>query len=325
MCNYWCYRIDTSKIDFFQNELEKNILRQGWGWDERQNLRNLSMDEGAKRNLPMFNKVKKDDILLIPRLPVWGEVAIAEATEDWDIGYEFGIHEKLHDYGHKFPVKMIKRFTRKNENVTGNIRSTLKNPSRFWNINHYSDDVEKLLASGDLLESQSHEDRFISTIGSTFNAVFDDHRFKNEIYEKIEEQFSREDWEYALVTGLRELFPFYTVERVGGKEEKYHGTDILIKLPSLISGYEYGIAIQVKDYDGLVHEDVIKQINKAEAYWTGNDNLKLIEKIVIVTRSQKDDNEGLLNNESNVKIIFAGELKDLLHKIARSYIGIEND
>jgi len=46
----------------------------------------------------------------------------------------------LGDYGHIFPARFIKRFTRNNENVTGNLRSTLKNPSRFWSINHYSDD-----------------------------------------------------------------------------------------------------------------------------------------------------------------------------------------
>jgi len=67
--NYWCYRVDTSKIKFFTNELYEGRLRQGWGWNEKQDLRNFKMDEGAGRNRPMFNKVKKGDILLIPQLP----------------------------------------------------------------------------------------------------------------------------------------------------------------------------------------------------------------------------------------------------------------
>lgn len=324
MRNYWCYRIDKNKITFFKHELEAGILRQGWGWDERQNLRNLTIDEGARRNLPMFNKVKKGDILLIPWLPEWGKVTIAEATEDWNTGYKFEIDGELEDYGHKFPAKKINTFIRKNKNVTGNIRATLKNPSRFWNINHYSNDVKKLLKSDNLLISQSHEDRFSSTIENTFHDIFDDNKFKDKVYGAITKQFAREEWEYALVVGLKELFPFYKVERVGGKSEKKHGTDILVRLPSPISDYEYGIAIQVKDYKGLVPEDVINQINKAGAYWE-SENLKLIEKIVVITRARKDDNEKLFNNESNVKFIFAGELKTLLHKIAKKYIGIKND
>jgi hypothetical protein len=67
--NYWCYRVDTSNIKYFTSELNEGRLRQGWGWDEAQDLRNFRLDEGAGRNRPMFNKVKKGDILLIPQLP----------------------------------------------------------------------------------------------------------------------------------------------------------------------------------------------------------------------------------------------------------------
>jgi len=67
--NFWCYRVDTSKIKYFTDELNEGRLRQGWGWDEAQDLRNFKMDEGAGRNRPIFNKVKKGDILLIPQIP----------------------------------------------------------------------------------------------------------------------------------------------------------------------------------------------------------------------------------------------------------------
>jgi hypothetical protein len=82
MKNYWCYRVDTSRIKFFTTELNEGRLRQGWGWDEGQNLRNFKLDEGAGRNRPMFNKVKKGDILLIPQVPNWGEVIFDEGPED---------------------------------------------------------------------------------------------------------------------------------------------------------------------------------------------------------------------------------------------------
>ena len=322
--NYWCYRIDTSRIKFFTKELNEGRLRQGWGWDEAQDLRNFKLDEGAGRNRPMFNKVKKGDILLIPQLPNWGEVALVEATEDWNKGYVFEIDQTLGDYGHIFPAKYLKKFSRNNENVTGNLRSTLKNPSRFWNINHYSDDVEILLSSQltELSKRQDHNSRLESSIGIVFNEVFDEKLFADKLYEKLTEQFTREEWEFALVYGLKQIFPFYQIERVGGKEEKNHGTDILIKLPSLLSNYSYAIAIQVKDYDGFVGNEVISQINKADAYWE-SENLKLIEKIVIITKAKKDDNIRLLEHDKNVKFIFATELKQLLSEIGKCFTGMK--
>jgi hypothetical protein len=322
--NYWCYRVDTSKIKFFTNELNEGRLRQGWGWDEAQDLRNFKLDEGAGRNRPMFNKVKKGDILLIPQVPNWGEVALVEATEDWNKGYTFEIDPAIGDYGHIFPAKYIKKFSRNNENVTGNLRSTLKNPSRFWNINHYADDVEILLTSQvtELSKRQDHNSRLESSIGTVFNEVFDETIFADKLYEKLTEQFTREEWEFALVYGLKQMFPFYQIERVGGKEEKNHGTDILIKLPSILSNYSYAIAIQVKDYEGFVGKEVISQINKADNYWD-SENLKLIEKIVIITKAKKDDNIILLEHDKNVKFIFATELKQLLTEIGKCFIGMK--
>jgi hypothetical protein len=322
--NYWCYRVDTSKIKFFTDELYGGCLRQGWGWDENQDLRNFKMDEGAGRNRPMFNKVKKGDILLIPQLPNWGEIAIVEATEDWNKGYRFEIYEEFGDYGHIFPAKYLRKFTRNNENVTGNLRSTLKNPSRFWNINHYGKDVEQLLLTKEteLSKRQDHNSRLESSIGLVFNEVFDEKVFADKLFTKLSEQFTREEWEYALVYGLRTMFPFYQIDRVGGTEEKNHGTDILIKLPIILSNYEYAIAIQVKDYEGFVSKDVINQINKADKYWD-SENLKLIEKIVIITKANKEQNVQLVENDSNIKFIFANELKQLLSEIGKNFIGMK--
>ena len=306
------------------DELNNGRLRQGWGWDKRQDLRNFKMDEGAGRNRPMFNRVKKGDILLIPQLPDWGRVAIVQATENWSEGYEFRVDDRYGDYGHIFPAKYLKSFTRNNEKVTGNLRSTLKNPSRFWSINHYSDDVEILLNStpDELSTQQDHQSRLTSLVGDAFNNVFNEQNFANQLYDKFNEQFTREEWEFALVNGLQELFPYYQIERVGGKEEKNHGTDILIRLPGILTNYEYAIAIQVKDYEGLVGEKVMEQIQKADSYWE-SENIKLIDKIIIITKASKEVNIELTENETGVNIIFAAELKDVLNRIGKTIVGMK--
>jgi hypothetical protein len=324
--NYWCYRIDTNKISYFTDELHNGRLRQGWGWDKRQDLRDFQMDEGAGRNRPMFRRVKKGDILLVPQLPKWGLVALVEATIDWSEGYTFNIDVNQGDYGHIFPAKFLKSFTRYNENVTGNLRSTLKNPSRFWNINHYSEDVDHLLkcSQTDLEKKQDYQSRLTSTVGDVFNEVFKSETFENSIYERLNNQFTSEEWEFALVKGLQELFPFYHVERVGGKREKIHGTDILVKLPSLSNDYQYAIAIQIKDYEGVVSSSVFDQINKADEYWDlEGSNLKMIEKILIITRAPKDLNENLQNNNCGVSVIIGEDFKKLLSRIATKLIEME--
>ncbi|GAA5521522.1 restriction endonuclease [Aliifodinibius salicampi] len=319
--NYWCYRIDTNEREFFKNELvNHNRLRQGWGWDEKQDLRNLKMDEGAKRNMSML-KVKKGDILLVPRLPEWNQVAIVKATEDWDEGYRFERTEEFGGYGHIFPAKFIKGFVRKNENVDANIRSTLKNPSRFWNINHYQQEVEKILKSKEeeLNKSIGYDERLSNSINDIINNHFDKNEFENDIYDKLNQQFAREEWEYALVEGLQELFPFYEITREGGKKEKEHGTDILIKLPSLTKEVQLGIAIQVKDYKGKVKSNVIQQINKSEKYWS-NENIRIIQKIVLFTESNIKENDSLNNDDADIDFIFAEDLKELLYKISINFI-----
>lgn len=120
------------------------------------------------------------------------------------------------------------------------------------------------------------------------------------------------------------MFPYYQIDRVGGIEEKNHGTDILIKIPSILSNHEYAIAIQVKDYAGFINENIINQIEKSENYW-GSENLKLIDKIVIITKAKEDNNLHLLTNDKNIKFVFANELKQFLSEIGKSFVGINKN
>ncbi|HFQ5395796.1 TPA: hypothetical protein ACGUP1_004650, partial [Vibrio vulnificus] len=321
--NYWGYRINKNKIDFFRSELEQGRLRQGWGWDSKQCLTRLEMDSGAKRNLPIFNKVKKGDILLIPRLPTWNEVAVVEATEDFDKGYKFEIDQNLGDYGHIFPARLIKQFVRKNESISGDIRSTLKNVSRFWSIGHCAGAIEQIITKedGELRNEVSFTDRFHNILNDSIENNFDTEKFSNEIYDRLNANLSNEEWEYALVEGLKKIYPSpIVVERTGGILEKSHGTDILIKFPGL-SDFQYAIAIQVKDYSGYMSGYAVEQISKADDYWA-NEGLVLIDKYVIVTKCEKEQNLNVTTLDESVKIIFANELKDLLLKMGMSEMGL---
>lgn len=326
--HYWGYRINTEQIKFFRQELQEGRLRQGWGWDKNQDLRNLKMDKGAKRNLPIFKKVKKGDIILIPHCPIWDEVAIVEASEDFNKGYVFEISTELKDYGHIFPAKFLKSFVRKNQNVSGNLRATLKNVSRFWNIDHCSEEIEKMISLDDseLKDSKSFRASFVNAVEDSFTQAFNMDIFSKKLYELTNDKFSNEEWEFALVEGLKKLLPSpIVVERVGGIKEEEHGADIIIRYPGLLKT-EYIVAIQVKDYSGFVGDSPVKQIKKSDTYKDFNDeNHKLIDKYVLITNAKKEDNEKLLEKAEDVKIIFAEELKELLCNIGRAYIGLNEN
>lgn len=321
--NYWGYRVDKDKLEYFKKELDNGRLRQGWGYLEGQNLNNFTIDDGAGRNRAML-KVKKGDILLIPRLPDWDSVTIAKATEDWEKGYKFEIDKELGDYGHIFPVKKIKSFVRANGFVDARIRTTLKNVGRFWNITYLKNEIDKIIDTEEELNSiSSEEEKFKSAIENTFFELFREKELENKLFNKFVEKFQAAEWENALVFGLQLMFPQYLVEKIGGTTEKEHGTDILIKIPNLFEEDKYyGIAIQVKDYDGIVGDAVIEQIQKAEQYFSDKNEVKLIEKIILVTKAEKESNEKLIEKikENGIKVIFASDLKKLLVQIGITYI-----
>jgi hypothetical protein len=324
---YWVYRIDTKNVDYFAKELNEQRLRQGWGYNEGQNLKNMTCDEGAKANLKML-KVKKHDYLLVPRLPDWNSISIVEATEDWNEGYKFEIDKEKKDYGHIFPAKLLCIFNRhgfENGINLGGIRSTLKNLGRFWNIDYLENEILKIVDSPngkeELMKYQSEDKRLYGTIENCFKNAFNQEDFISSLSTELQKQFQAAEWENALVYGLQEIFPksLFTVERTGGTSEVKHGTDVVIKFTSPLSSQTYVIAIQIKDYkDKILNvEDVVNQVNKAK-YWEEQEDCILLEKVLVVTRTGKDENPKLVEacNNNKITLIMSEKLNDIINKIA---------
>lgn len=151
-------------------------------------------------------------------------------------------------------------------------------------------------------------------------------RFKrnvNEVVEKaglgksphdvLSKEFANSGWEYALVAGLKDLFPCYRVEWTGGRGEKQHGTDILITMPGPLDSVEYGIAIQVKDWKGNPGniKEAIAQIRKADEFSNKRPKLRIVEKIVVLTEAGYPEDQ-----PDGVAVIDRHELKKLLARMA---------
>ena len=318
--NYWGYRIDVKNQDFFFKELEQGRLRQGWGYAENQKLPDTT-DSGARKNLSMYNNVKKGDILLIPRLPDWGSVAIAEAAEDWnneEKGYRFEIDDEKKDFGHIFPANYIGCFNRHGKDVSGNIQSTLKARNRFWNISRFSEDVEKIMKNLEgNKESTSVIENIKNIISEKVKTYFDLKECCDRIVDEYNKKFTASQWEEVLKNVLEKIYPEYEIEKTGGMKEEEHGTDILINVPGISISESYNIAIQVKNYEGEISDEniniIIDQVDKAKGYkWENNG--KLIDQILVITSAEEKDNPKLIEECQNkeIRVIFSEELKKLI-------------
>ena len=318
--NYWGYRIDVKNQDFFFKELEQGRLRQGWGYAENQKLPDTT-DSGARKNLSMHDKVKKGDILLIPRLPDWGSVAIAEAAEDWDNeekGYRFEIDDEKKDFGHIFPANYIGCFNRHGKDVSGNIQSTLKARNRFWNISRLSEDVEKIMKNLEgNKESTSVIENIKNIVSEKVKTYFDLKECCDRIVDEYNKKFTASQWEEVLKNVLEKIYPEYEIEKTGGMKEEEHGTDILVNVPGISISESYNIAIQVKNYEGEISDEniniIIDQVDKAKGYkWENNG--KLIDQILVITSAEEKDNPKLIEECQNkeIRVIFSEELKKLI-------------
>lgn len=328
MTNYWGYRIDTRNRKFFMDEIMEGHLRQGWGWNDKQNLKyyedepNKEFDYSAKRNIPIYKKVKKGDILMIPRIEYWDEVVLVRATEDFKTGYKFSIDKKLEDYGHYFPVEFIMCVSRYNSNVNGAIRETLKCRSRFWSINRCAEHIEELIRLNEnvnLRESSS----YLETFRNKAEAAFNEEKFAEDIYNELNKSTQASEWEFILCEGFKKIFPDnYVIETTSNKVEYNHGADIIIRIPGILNN-TYVIAVQVKDYKDIVGGNPVEQINKADDFFKNEEGTTLIDKYVIITKANKEINGDLVDEaeKSNVKILFDKEVKSLLSQMAKAFIG----
>lgn len=255
---FWGYRINNEKAKYFESELNEGRLRQGWGYESSHDLRNeFIADDAVRRNKAIYEKVKKGDYLLIPNMPDGEHVTIAIATEDFNIGYEFKIDKNQdNDFGHIFPAKYCTHFLRNNIHVGANIKTTLKCQSRFWNVDYCKKDIEEILSlpKNELLEGST----YINGWNSSADESFDTKLFAEKIYSSLSKKYQASEWEFVLCEGFRKILPNgVMVETTSNRKEIEHGCDLFIKIPGIFDT-TYIIAIQIKDYVGIVSTGVIE-------------------------------------------------------------------
>ena len=319
--NCWAFRVDRRYVAALDGELKEQRLRQGWGWDPKQDLRgSLEVDAGASRNRPMFSRVKRGDYLLIPHLPQYGQITIAEATEDWDKGYQFSVWEKTNDHGHIFPARPLRNFRRGNKHIPAALKDTFRNPSRFWNINYLAEYIKGVLElPEEVVEPQSS---VVDQWRQQLDDVTEKSQLQKRLIEAVQKHFSKSDWEFLLVEALQQLNPNWEIRRTGGKAEAKHGTDILAIIPDVFGSHRLGVAIQVKDYHGFISDKPIEQIQKAKGeYWKAR-GIKIVELVVVVIKGDKEAGHDFAASaeKEGVRLIWSTDVEDLIFRSACRFI-----
>ena len=300
------------------NELRQGRLRQGWGYHASQDLRliqkklgsgaRLTEDEQvAWRNHSFVDGYKNGDLIISPNLPLIGMFCISEVVGDYDFDLSDTSHNNSGDepdFGHSRKVKLItpNGIDKYDGVVDSKIAATIKTPSRMWNIDYLGDAVEKIIKDTDSLGkySKSNPKDVVKKMRMDLIDIGKQTALKN-AKEKgmqfFDTQFTAHDFELAMVDLLSQKFSHCEVVGVGGPNEQYHGTDILITVSSpfeeLAKNPSTYIPVQVKFHSGVSHHG-LEQLAKSISYWRKQG---IVNRVVLINTAELSDDAKKQFNE----------------------------
>ena len=157
---YWVMRTSPWERPFIWAEAEKGRLRQGWGWDDSQNLdviadavhqgRELNDAQRIARRARRMRSAESDgmqtgDLIVAPNLPEYALLSVFRlaGTYHWD-PVDMGAQDR---FGHVLPVELLAdRIDRRSPRVSDALRSMLRPQTRLYSIVNVGGDVEALAA-----------------------------------------------------------------------------------------------------------------------------------------------------------------------------------
>ncbi|HEV8699210.1 MAG TPA: DUF262 domain-containing protein [Candidatus Limnocylindrales bacterium] len=158
---YWVMRTDRGNRSALWGELAQGRLRQGWGWADDQDLRKLQAvargggvwtesQRAAARNRRMLssepNSIQIGDLIVVPHMPAEGRWSLARVIG----AYEYGSADGWADYRHVLPVELLSGPGGIDPNrplISRQLRSSLRNQNRMWNIDPVGPDVEAVVVA----------------------------------------------------------------------------------------------------------------------------------------------------------------------------------
>jgi hypothetical protein len=288
-------------------ELREGRFRQGWGYDESQDLR-LIQEEVArggnwwerlsnvqKEVLPhlrmlssAWDSVQLGDWILVPNLPEAGSFLIADVVGPYDyerlsLPPENDVNGLGKDYGHVLPVHLITEHgvNKFSEIVDARIRKTLKAQRRMWNVDACGDALETLAnqykAGKDFSTARSGSARFHTAL--ELARAHAEEQFRERLGPALDSSFQAAEWEEPISLVLRKLYPGAEVRWVAGPREK--GADVIVQLPNHFGGLPWLVVVQVKNYSDEIGSAVLEQLRPAHDHYSKEG--KLLALVVMTT------------------------------------------
>lgn len=325
--NYYIFRIDYSNRKYFKENLEKGILRQGWGvenlslLDENREVRNQkewvnacpeswrTTDEARRylrnknSNLRKMLEMKEGDIILIPKFPKWNMFSLYRVTGK----YYFELEKEYEDYGHcipeeiatTYPYEIDKCFTYNGNEATKIIHSKLRGYQTSIN-SVYNEEIIKAIES--LLQIKSIKE--VSLITEILRNIFEKNIKNmenlnkeifsvrpNDVEEIVEDIFKKQGY-------LVESNNSY--DRKGGDSDR-----TFIKPLPILS--------EVNDEIGSCR--VYVQIKKKDGEYDEDEGIKQLEKIV-ATKENIEGKDNKFNNFYKV-LVCTGEFSSRIKELAQ--------
>ena len=153
----WFWNIDITMQSYFTDELQRHRLRQGWGYDERLDLRKLHVKVSANTSLdpeeqkawdrchPMLLYMQEGDLVAVKNVPGRDQFTIARVTG----GYDFKIDPSIGDYGHFLPVEIVTAYHKYSKVVPSPLVNALNREQNPIRVTYKHQQAIRDLASKD--------------------------------------------------------------------------------------------------------------------------------------------------------------------------------
>lgn len=325
--NYYIFRIDYSDRDYFKENLEKGILRQGWG------VENLSLltesgeirsqeewvnacpeswritDEARRylrnknNNLRKMLEMKEGDIILIPKFPEWDTFSLYRVSGK----YYFDLEKEKGDYGQCIPVEIAKEkpeeidkyFIYNGNDDTKVVHSKLRGYQTSIN-SVYNEEIIKAIKN--LLQIKSIKEA--SPITEILRNIFEKNIKNMENLNK--EIFSVRPNDVEEIVENIFIKQGYLVESRNSYDKKGGDSDrIFIKPLPILS--------EVNDEIGSCR--VYVQIKKKDGIYDENEGINQLEEIV-KTKEKIEEKESKDNNFYKV-LVCTGEFSPRVKELAQ--------
>ena len=305
-----CWAMRTSREEkrhreFLYEELQEGRLRQGWGYDQCQNLRYLEERWARSEDLTDIQRqasghwrmgnaaggtgatddyMRVSDLVVVPNLPEDGLFTICRITGE----YYFDIAEEFGDFGHIRPVKILTSMGVCNTHnlVSADLRRSFRCPSRMWNITLHEPCLTSILDAlngglppGNLTSGIVPEERVESVVSDMVTEVLSS--MGERLAEALPAQVRAQEWEPVLKSVLEPLFPI-SVYHTGGSSEQGADIEIVISNP-FEEDRNWIVPVQVKDHEDEVGGEVANQLQRA--FDSRSEHGRVIAVVLLVTNA----------------------------------------